>query len=84
MSKTIVSEIINEWDPIGLFPYAPKDEYEVEIFQIQQVLNITTDKQILANKIMEIFIKRFGNDVFTNSYDDCLEVAEEIINSINY
>ena len=25
-----IEQIINEWDPIGLFPMAPKDEYVEE------------------------------------------------------
>ncbi|MFL0266524.1 hypothetical protein [Candidatus Clostridium radicumherbarum] len=29
--KQKVTEIINSWDPIDLFPYSPKDEYEVEM-----------------------------------------------------
>lgn len=26
-----VRKIINEWDPYSLFPYAPENEYELEI-----------------------------------------------------
>jgi len=31
LMKEIITEIINEWDPIDLFPFAPQDEYKKEI-----------------------------------------------------
>lgn len=32
----LVKKIIDEWDPINLFPYAPEDEYEEEVKQIEE------------------------------------------------
>lgn len=74
-----VAKIINDWDPIDLFPYSPKDEYEVEIRFISNLLEKTTNLERLANDINAIFIKRFGDDVFTRGYDECLNVAKKIL-----
>ncbi len=35
----LIRDIINEWDPICLFPMAPENEYENEIDQIYNLLN---------------------------------------------
>ena len=52
----IILIAINEWDPIGFFPMAPKDEYMNEIKKIYEYLNaipnVTEEK--LAKKINEI------------------------------
>ena len=29
-----IMNLINTWDPIGLFPHAPEDEYSIEIRKI--------------------------------------------------
>ena len=61
-----IEQIINEWDPIGLFPMAPKDEYVEEEKKIVEYIekwpNITEKK--LADRINEIFIEAFGKDVY--------------------
>lgn len=46
-----IEQIINEWDPIGLFPMAPKDEY-VEEGKKQQ--NILKNGPILQKKNQQI------------------------------
>ncbi|MEL7606846.1 MAG: DUF1871 family protein [Sedimentibacter saalensis] len=74
-----VAKIINDWDPIDLFPYSPKDEYEIEIELISELLHETTDLEHLANDINTIFIKRFGDDVFNRGYNECLSVAKKIL-----
>ena len=61
-----ITEIINEWDTIELFPMAPKDEYIEEVKLIYEYLCATPKIQNLqlAEKINGIFIKRFGCDVY--------------------
>ncbi|MFN7253241.1 MAG: hypothetical protein ACK4M9_21075 [Anaerobacillus sp.] len=34
----IVKKIVNDWDPIGLLPSAPDDEYEFEVTRITEGL----------------------------------------------
>jgi len=79
MMKEKVMKIINNWDPIDLFPYSPKDEYEVEIDLISKLLDESTDLEHLANSIRDIFIRRFGDDVFTRSYNECIDIAKRIL-----
>ena len=74
---------INEWDPIGFFPMAPKDEYINEIKKIYEYLNsipnVTEEK--MAQKINEIFLISFGSDVYVEDIEGCLNVARHIINN---
>ncbi|MDF2884630.1 MAG: hypothetical protein K0R54_5199 [Clostridiaceae bacterium] len=83
--KDIIRTIINDWDPIGLFPMAPGDEYISEIEKIQEVLklnNYITIEQ-LAFEINNIFLKAFGDDVYTKSLNECKKIAAEIINKVD-
>ena len=78
-----ILKVVNEWDPIGLFPIAPKDEYINEIKKIYEYLNanqnVTEEK--LAKKINEIFLISFGNDVYVEDTEGCLKVAKHIISN---
>lgn len=78
-----VREIINDWDPIGLFPMAPDDEYEYEIKKIYEYIldNVNIGKKELASYISSTFIELFGIDSFTASDIDCLSIAEQILNA---
>lgn len=77
MSKT--KRIINDWDPMNLLSHAPDDEYEDEITLINDFLAHTSGVNQLAYEIRFIFIRMFGND-FKKSYDDCLEIAKQLLN----
>ena len=79
MRTSIITEIINNWDPINLFPCAPEDEYEVEIQLILELSEQSTDRSYIAKGIKEIFIRMFGEDIFKNSYEECLKIADEIL-----
>ncbi len=76
-----ITDIINEWAPIDVFPYAPKDEYINEINElvayIESVKNCSVDT--LGNKIYELFIRTLGDDVFMQSIDDCGDIAKKIL-----
>ena len=74
--------VVNEWDPIGFFPMAPKDEYINEIKKIIDYLNKNQDvsEEKLTKKINEIFIQSFGSDVYVEDIDGCLKVAKGILN----
>lgn len=79
MEKII--EIINDWDPIEVFPMAPKDEYIVEIELIYNYI-CSVDKlqsEQLAKKINMIFLKRFGKDIYSDDLNKCIVVADRII-----
>ncbi|HEY8389785.1 MAG TPA: DUF1871 family protein [Clostridia bacterium] len=85
MELSVISRIINEWDPIDLFPAAPKDEYDGEINKISSF--ITNNKIItslkLANIIHDVFIESFGENIFKSSIDECLNVANKLLSNMN-
>lgn len=75
-----VEKIINEWDPIDLFPLAPKDEYNQEI---KKIVNVLKDKSLLnegnlANTLKLIFVESFGEDLFFR--DNELDIAKKLLN----
>ena len=76
-----LQQIINEWDPIGLFPIAPKDEYVEEIRKIEEYIESMPNfmEEQLADKINEIFVTLFGNDVYKENVGTCIFVAKKII-----
>ncbi|EAF2146933.1 DUF1871 family protein, partial [Listeria monocytogenes] len=57
-----VEKIINDWDPIELFPLAPKDEYSQEINKIISIVqeNPNIDMNVLGKGIRKIFVDSFG------------------------
>ncbi|MDI3486310.1 MAG: hypothetical protein PWQ50_1530 [Methanolobus sp.] len=80
---TIIQGAINNWDPVGLFPYAPPDEYDSEIFEISEFIDRMVQKgdieeNELASRICEVFSRSFGNDVFKAELGECLDVARKI------
>ena len=78
-------DIINNWDPIGFFPMAPKNEYYGEIMRIQNFLENTKFLGVnkIATKINEIFVEEFGDDVYKQNLDDCIKIANEIMRVYN-
>ena len=74
-----IARIINEWDPIGLFPYAPVDEYHSEIAEIKHLLSISKTPEELANGIYAIFCGSFGKNIFDKSKEECLSIALKLI-----
>ena len=76
-----VTEIINQWDPMDLFPHAPVDEYSPEIREICSCMknNALLTPNALGQKILEIFQMYFGNDNFRKSPDQCTKIAEKIL-----
>ena len=78
-----ITKIINEWDPIGFFPMAPKDEYVNEITKIYEYVYSNQNLQFktLAEKINKIFVETFGADVYYEDLEQCMLVAERILTS---
>lgn len=84
MDKII--EIINLWDPIGLFPMAPKDEYELECKEIYCFLKGNTEvkEEDLCKKINDVFSKSFGADVYNSAIQKkSFEISRKILNVIS-
>jgi len=75
-----ITEIINDWDPIGFFPMAPKDEYFNEIKKICEFICAKPNVQIepLARAINKIFAETFGPDVYDEDMEQCIVIAKKI------
>lgn len=78
--KDAITEIINNWDPIEVLPYAPIDEYEVEVSEILSYINSqrTIDVSGLAHRIKEIFLSRIDTVSVACEYQKCYEIAQQI------
>ena len=76
-----ITKIINKWDPIGLFPMAPRDEYIEEVKEIEKIVacNKSISVNELAEKINLLFVKRFGADVYHEDISQCILVAEAVL-----
>lgn len=76
-----IKKIINEWDPIELFPLASEDEYKHEIEKIQQYIikqeNATVNG--LAKCIKEVFLEAFDEELFDKTDKDCQNIADKIL-----
>jgi hypothetical protein len=71
----LVKKIVNAWDPIGLLPSAPDDEYEMEIGRIVALLNKVDSVYTLAEGIGRIFTKAFD---WSFTKEECLPIAQKI------
>ncbi|MBR1770656.1 MAG: DUF1871 family protein [Lachnospiraceae bacterium] len=76
---SIIKKVIDEWDPIDLFPFAPDNEYEVEIADVEALVDFGCDADELAEGIYRIFMKAFGADVFRKTESECAEIAKKIL-----
>ncbi|MBP3285056.1 MAG: DUF1871 family protein [Clostridia bacterium] len=79
-----IIKVINEWDPIGFFPLAPKNEYFNEVKCIYDFMQQNQDIRIekLAAKINEIFLHAFGTEIYNTDMEACKIVAEKILNVV--
>ena len=74
-----VKTIIDEWYPIDLLAYAPEDEYDFEIKEIEQILALQIDVDQLAVEIFRVFTEAFGTEVFKKSLEECRNIAGKIL-----
>ncbi|MBO0477972.1 DUF1871 family protein [Vagococcus sp. DIV0080] len=77
-----IEKIINEWDPVDLFPMAPKDEYKKEISDIVDICEKNTNISVIKLSILikRIFENSFGKELIFKSNE--LEIAKKIISII--
>lgn len=76
--KDKIKNIIDKWDPIDLYPFAPNDEYKVEIEKISQLLTLNISLENLAIKVKQIFVDSFGEDILFRDDESILKVAENL------
>lgn len=78
-----IAEIVNQWDPIGLFPLCPRDEYSPEIVKIQNVMHAGISKENLGKAIFQIFSSAF-DESFTKSEQECIAIANNMIRNCTF
>ena len=81
--RNVICKIINEWDPVGIKPLTPDDEYIVEVNEIESAIlkDMNISEKSLSEIIGTIFIKNFGKDVFVSSSKDVEKIASKILAS---
>lgn len=73
--KKEIKKIIDDWDPMGLFPDAPDDEYCMEIAEINKLVKNTQDAEQLAAGIFNDYFA----GLFRRSHEECLMIAKQIL-----
>jgi hypothetical protein len=73
--KSVVREVIHSWNPYGLLPHAPYDEFESEIEEVSQSICDAKSIDDFGYSIQMIFERSFGEPFI---YESCLRVAGEI------
>ncbi|UOQ46833.1 DUF1871 family protein [Gracilibacillus caseinilyticus] len=71
----VVKKVINEWDPIGVLPYAPDDEYKFEVAKVVTLLSKVENVEELSDGLAKIFKKALEWN-FTK--EECLPIAKKI------
>lgn len=78
MTYELIKKCIDQWDPIELLEFCPRDEYDILSMSIY--MKWSKDDNDLAKTIYDTFYNAFGKDTFNKSYEDCLYIAK-LINS---
>lgn len=73
-----IEDIIHKWDPLEVFPFAPKDEYENEINKITKLVNDFQSTEELAVAIEKIFFDSFGAEIINVPKEVYISLADNI------
>jgi hypothetical protein len=72
-----VDEILwNDWDPIGVNDVGPRDEYQGYTPTIFNLIKKDTDKETIAQKLLEFEIQNIG---LIGNIEHCRQVADKLI-----
>ncbi len=82
MQYEIVKTIIDDWDPIDLLSFAPKDEYDPISQTISKMVSKNDTVESIANIVYRVSLESFGEITFEKSKDDCMEVAKNIFHAM--
>ncbi|MCL2885002.1 MAG: YugE family protein [Oscillospiraceae bacterium] len=59
-----VKKAIDEWDPYGLLPFAPKDEYDSESSMVAGRITDFENVMEMAGIVSDVFSKQFEKEKF--------------------
>ncbi|MBF8965717.1 hypothetical protein I0P70_20865 [Pontibacter sp. FD36] len=72
-----VDEILwEDWDPIGVNGFAPRDEYQSYVPEIFTMLNEGKDENEIADRLIQIATERMG---LFEDREHCLLIAKKLI-----
>lgn len=77
----IVKIIIDEWNPYGLLPEAPADEFDIESRRIAEKISSSDTTEKIARIVSSVFSQAFEPQYF--GYDACYPAAEKIKQEID-
>lgn len=80
MKVSTVWKVINGWDPMDKIDGIHIDEYKHEINRIAIIYNDVENSEKLAKGIYDVFINRYGKKKFKYSMEECLKIAEKLMN----
>ncbi len=72
----IVKAEINKWNPYGLLPDAPHDEFNGESEELSKYIRFDSSIEQIARAVSKVFSRSFETPGFMP--EDCLDVAREI------
>lgn len=73
---TCVQAILNDWDPMSLFPAAPPDEYEAEAKAVAARVAACQSEVDVQVCLYEVFARAFGE--IAPKWEECREAAGRI------
>jgi hypothetical protein len=78
----VVKREIDKWNPYGLLPEAPCDEFDDESKALADKLKPNSSLEEIANAASTVFSDSFEPQSFT--VDKCMDVARRIKEGLNY
>lgn len=75
----IVKKAIDEFNPLGLLPDAPSNEFDIESRKIAGQLNVDNTPEEIAEIISEVLSRSFDTKF---ELKECMMIAEKIHKSI--
>lgn len=75
----IVKESIDEFNPFGLLPRAPSNEFDNESKKIAAQIKVNSTAGEIAEIISKVLSKAFGMKF---EYEECMPIAEKIYKAI--
>ena len=76
----IVKKAIDEFNPYGLLPEAPSNEFDSESRKIAGQINVNSTVEEIAEIIASVFSKAFNENF---EIKECMVTAEKIYKSMN-
>lgn len=68
----------NDWDPIGINDFAPRDEYQSYVPEIFGLVKAKASREEIANRLFKLETENMGT---SGTLDNCLIIADKILSA---